>query len=118
MSRKVLALVIVLVISSLAPATAVLGFCAKMPCCFRTAAEGSALNVERADCCTTISCYEAPSHELSVSAKTKNFTSTTLATLSVALATPQVPVVWRAFNDPSPPRTTSERLSSLSTFLL
>lgn len=118
MTRKVLALVVVLITWSLAPATAVLGFCAKMPCCFGEAADGPALASNMADCCTIISCYEAPSHELTVSGKAKTFTATTLATLPVTLAIPQVLVARRTFDDTSPPPTTSERLSSLSAFLI
>ncbi|HYC61040.1 MAG TPA: hypothetical protein VEK79_15875 [Thermoanaerobaculia bacterium] len=34
MTRKTLALAVVLLIAGLAPATAVIGFCAKMPCCY------------------------------------------------------------------------------------
>lgn len=118
MTRKVLALVVVLIISSLAPATAVLGFCAKMPCCFGQAHDGPALAANTADCCNTISCYEAPSQELTVSARAKAFPATTLATLPVTLATPQVLVARRTSGDTSPPPTTIERLSSLSVFLI
>jgi hypothetical protein len=118
MSRKVLALVIVLIVSSLAPATAMLGSCATMPCCAGTAGQSTAVNVERPDCCATITCYEAPSPELSLSAKEKPFTATTLATLTVTLATRQVAVARGTSDDPSPPPKISKRLSSLSTFLL
>lgn len=118
MTRKVLTLVVVLITSSLAPATAVLGFCAKMPCCFEEPADGPALASNMAGCCNTISCYEAPSHDVTVSAKAKTFTATTLASLSVTLAMPQVAVARRTFDDTSPPPTTSERLSSLSVFLI
>lgn len=118
MTRKVLALVVVLITSSLAPATAVLGFCAKMPCCFGEAGDGPALTANMADCCSTISCYEAPSHDVTVSAKAKVFTATTVAALPVTLAMPQVSAARRTFDDTSPPPTTSERLSSLSVFLI
>lgn len=118
MTRKVLTLVVVLITSSLAPATAVLGFCAKMPCCFGEPADGPALASNMGGCCNTISCYEAPSRDVTVSAKAKTFTATTLASLPVTLAMPQVAVARRTFDDTSPPPTTSERLSSLSVFLI
>lgn len=119
MTRKVLALLVVVIASGLAPATAIIGFCAKMPCCFAEAEDGPALTANMADCCTTISCYEGPPHDLAVSAKLKVFTaSTTLVTLPVAPAMPQVSAIRRTFDDTSPPPTTSERLSSLSVFLI
>lgn len=118
MTRKVLALVIILITSSLAPATAVLGFCAKMPCCFAEEAEGPVLTVNMAGCCTTISCYEAPSHELVASAKAKTFTATAPATLPVLVTMPQTVTARRTCDDTSPPPTTSERLSSLSVFII
>ena len=118
MTRKVLALLVVVIVSGLAPATAVIGFCAKMPCCFGEAGDGPALTANMADCCTTISCYEGPPHDLAVSGKVKVFTATTPVTLPVTPAMPQASVVRRTFDDTSPPPTTSERLSSLSVFLI
>lgn len=119
MTRKVLALLVVLIATGLAPATAVLGFCAKMPCCFAEADEGRALATNIADCCSTISCYEAPPHELAASGKAKAFTVTTLATLPVTTATPQASIARAlTFDDTSPPLTISERLSTLSIFLI
>lgn len=118
MTRKILALMVVLIIAGFAPATAVIGFCAKMPCCFGQTHGGPALAVNMADCCSTISCYEAPPHDVTMSAKAKVFTATTLASLPVTLAMPQVAVARRTFDDTSPPPTTSERLSSLSVFLI
>ena len=118
MMRKVLALLVVVIATGLAPATAVIGFCAKMPCCFGEAEAGPVVADDMADCCSTISCYEAPPHDVTVSAKAKVFTATTLATLPVTLAMPQVAAARRTFDDTSPPPTTSERLSSLSVFLI
>lgn len=118
MTRKVLALVVVLIASSVAPATAVIGFCARMPCCFGEAHDGSALATNNAGCCTTISCYEAPSHELTVTAKAKIFTVATPAMLPVRVAAPAAHVVRGTFDDTSPPLTTNQRLSSLSIFLI
>lgn len=119
MTRKVLALAVVLIVSSVAPATAVIGFCAKMPCCFGDSHEGPVLGANDADCCTTISCYEAPSHELTVTAKAKTATITAAPTvLPVVAAVPPMRVERRAFDDTSPPPTTRQRLSSLSILLI
>lgn len=118
MTRKVLALAVVLLIAGLAPATAVIGFCAKMPCCFGDAHEGPALATNNADCCTTISCYEAPSHDLTVTAKAKTATATAQAVLPLVAIVPIAPVQPSAFDDTSPPPTTKRRLSSLSILLI
>jgi len=118
MMRRILALVVVLLVSGLAPATAAIGFCAKRPCCFVEAEGGPVLAVNMAGCCTTISCYEAPPQDLAESAKAKVLIATTLAMLPVAAAVPQVSETRRTFDDTSPPPTTSERLSSLSFFLI
>lgn len=119
MSRKVLALLVILIAVGLGPATAVLGFCAKMPCCFSEGQDGSpAIAVNMPDCCTTINCYEAPSNELTVSGKAKLLTGTTAAVLPVVAGVPTAPVIHRVFHDVSPPPTTVERLASLSVFLI
>lgn len=119
MTRKVLGLLIVVITTGLSPATAVIGFCAKMPCCFGEAASGPAFDVDMADCCSTISCYEAPSHDLTVVAKAKVFPPALLVDLPVTLPMlQQVSAARLTFNDTSPPPTTSERLSSLSAFLI
>jgi len=118
MTRKVLALVVVLIVSGLAPATAVIGFCAKMPCCFSEVQDGPVLNAEMADCCTTISCYEAPSNELTFSAKMKNTGPHAPAMLPVVAAIVNEHIVRSTFDDPSPPRTAKQRLSSLSILLI
>ena len=118
MMRKVLALLVLVIASGLAPATAIIGFCAKMPCCFGEAQDGPVLATNMADCCTTISCYEGPPHDLAVSGKVKAIAATTPVMLSVAPAIQQAPVARRTFDDTSPPPTTSERLSSLSVFLI
>ena len=118
MTRKVLAVVVVLITSGLAPATAVIGFCAKMPCCFGEAHDGPAFATTNADCCTTISCYDAPSHELTVSVNAKSITATAPAVLPVVAAAPAVRVARLTFDDSSPPLTTKQRLSSLSILLI
>lgn len=121
MLRKTFALAVALLICSVAPATAMIGFCAKMPCCEHEAGAVAqpVLTTERADCCTTINCYEAPPHELAVSGKAKDFLATTLGTLPVTTAMPEAAVARRlTFDDTSAPPTTSERLSTLSIFLI
>lgn len=118
MTRKVLALVVVLITSSLAPATAVIGFCAQMPCCFGEALHGAALAANDAGCCTTIRCYEAPSPELTVTAEAKSITTGTAPLLAVVAAAPAVHAARSAFDDSSPPPTTKQRLSSLSVLLI
>lgn len=118
MTRKALALLIVVIATGLSPATAIIGFCAKMPCCFEEEAAGPALDVDVADCCSTISCYEAPSNELTTKSTVKVSLVTTpiVAVLSAAPIAPAYPV--RTFDDTSPPKTVSERLSTLSTLLI
>jgi hypothetical protein len=118
MSRKVLALAVVLIISSVAPASAVIGFCAKMPCCFGEVHDGPELGTANADCCTTISCYEAPSHDLTVTAKAKTATAHAPVIVPVVAALPAPVAARGAFDDTSPPPTTKQRLSSLSILLI
>lgn len=120
MTRKTLALTIALLISSLAPATAVIGFCARMPCCEHkaNALPQATLTAERADCCTTINCYEAPSQDV-----TAKETATVLLVAVPVVLTHSVVVAMpahraRAFADASPPKTLRERLSTLSTLLI
>ena len=118
MIGKALALVLVMLLSALAPATAVLGFCAKMPCCFDEAHDGQALETNNAGCCTTINCYEAPSHELTVSAKAKTVHATASVVLPAIAPIPVLEIASATFDDPSPPLTTKQRLASLSILLI
>lgn len=119
MTRKIVALAVVLTISSLASATAVIGFCAKMPCCFAEAHEGPSVARNDADCCTPVNCYEAPSQDRTVSAKAKSIIATAQAAVAVVAAVPDAPAVaCSSFDDPSPPPTTKQRLSSLSILLI
>ena len=118
MTRKILALAVVLTISGLAPAGAVLGFCAKMPCCFGELGGAPILGPDMAGCCTTISCYDAPSHELTVNAKAKSIAASTPAPVSVLVARPGIHFVRGTFDDTSPPPKMQQRLSSLSILLI
>jgi hypothetical protein len=119
MTRKILVLAVVLTISSLASATAVIGFCAKMPCCFAEGHEGLSVARNDADCCTPVNCYEAPSQDLTVSAKAKSLMATVQAAVAVIVTMPDAPAVAsHSFDDSSPPPTTRQRLSSLSILLI
>ena len=117
-TRNVLAIAVVLLIAGLAPATAVIGFCAKMPCCFDDPHDGPALATNRADCCTTITCYEAPSHDLTATAKVKMAAAMTIDASPGVITLPVVPAGSRTFESSSPPPTTSQRLSTLATLLI
>lgn len=118
MTRKTVALAVVLLIAGLTPATAVIGFCAKMPCCFGEPHDAPALAANDAGCCTTISCYEAPSHELTVAAKAPMAKIGAPLVLPPVASVPAVPVSRHAFDDTSPPLTTKQRLSTLSILLI
>jgi len=118
MTRKVLTLLVVLVVSGLVPATAAIGFCANMPCCAGEAKGLPALDVKTADCCSTISCDEPPPKDLTVSPKLKFFTAATPATLLVAGVVAPISRPLHPYHPSAPPPTTSERLSSLSSFLI
>lgn len=117
---KVLALVVILIASRLAPATAVLDFCATMPCCAGQTEVGPTMAADMPDCGIAISSYEAPSRDLAVPAKAKThiFVAITPAILTVQVAVTPVSATRRTSDDPSPATTTSERLSALSTFLI
>lgn len=117
---QVLAFLVILVVTGLAPATAILGFCAKMPCCFTDADHDGrpVVGADMSDCCSTISCYEAPPHESTASAKAQALTADAPAVLPVPTVVPARPAVQHVFVDLSPPRTMSDRLASLSVLLI
>jgi hypothetical protein len=119
MNRKSLAVAIVLLIAALAPATAIIGFCARMPCCSHTSDTTAAFSAERNDCCTTIACYESPSATLATAASAPlSLIVAPMLTLEVpALPTPDS-TIGAAPIDTSPPRRTSDRLAVLSTLLI
>ena len=118
MNRKALALTIVLLITGLAPATAIIGFCTRMPCCSHEAAAAISFATESTDCCTTITCYESPSLKLT----TGTSAAVTFMAAPVLLASvpvlPQRPAIARAVVDTSPPATSNHRLAVLSVFLI
>jgi hypothetical protein len=118
MNRKPLVLAIVLIIAALAPATAIIGFCARMPCCSHAAGASAALSTERADCCTTITCYESPSAKLTIGTSPIPDLTAMPTLVSVAPAQTMTSVFAHALIDPSPPITLRHRLAILSTLLI
>jgi hypothetical protein len=119
MNRKPLALMIVLLIAGLAPASAIIGFCSPMPCCSHVSEATAAFSTERNDCCTTIACYESPSLKLTTAPPTAaDALLASPALISVAPAPSSAPLVTRAFEDTSPPVSTRHRLAILSTLLI
>src|SRR5213075_2175775 len=87
MIRKPLTVAIVLLLAGLAPAAAIIGFCTRMPCCSHRPDAALALATERGDCCTTITCYDAPAAKL--------ITSSAVAALALAPALAAVSPVPR-----------------------
>ena len=118
MNRKSLALMIVLLIAGLAPATAIIGFCARMPCCSHVSEEATAFSTERNDCCTTIACYESPSLELTTAPTSADALFAAPVVITVAPAPSRAPLLAEAFADTSPPVPVRHRLAILSTLLI
>jgi hypothetical protein len=118
MNRRALALAIVLLIAGLAPASAIVGFCTRMPCCSHAPDAKLALVTERGDCCTTITCYDTPSAKLTTGASSaaSNAVESALAVFVPALHL--APPVAHTFTDTSPPRAVSDRLAILSILLI
>ena len=112
MHRKAIAFAIVLLFAGLAPATAIIGFCARMPCCSHAAADRAFSN-DVADCCTSIACYEAPSAKLATGVALAGVTLAAPALVAVAPAPVAPPRTSEAI-EPSPPATARERLAALS----
>jgi hypothetical protein len=112
--RRPLALAIVLMIAGLAPAAAIIGFCARMPCCSHTASASLALANERADCCTTITCYESPAAKMANASSFDCAYVVAPALLSPAPVPIAGPSVAQAVVDTSPPLTLRHRLAVLS----
>jgi len=118
MLRKPLAFAIVLLIAGLAPAAAIIGFCTRMPCCSHTSSAPLAFATERADCCTTITCYETPSAKMTKAASSDASSILVPALISTAPLPPSPPSVAQAVVDTSPPLTVRHRLAALSTLLI
>jgi hypothetical protein len=118
MNRKALALTILLLIGGLAPATAIIGFCTRMPCCSHASNATTAFSTERNDCCTTIACYESPSLKLATAPTSADALLSTPALITVAPAPAPAPLIAQAFADTSPPVPARQRLAVLSTLLI
>jgi hypothetical protein len=116
MNRKSLALGIILLIAGLAPASAIIGFCSRMPCCSH--ASNATFSTERADCCTTIACYESPSLKLTTAPTSADALLATPALIIIAPAPSPAPLIARAFAGTSPPVPVRHRLAILSTLLV
>jgi len=117
MLRKIVVAVVVILVAGFAPATAVIGFCAQMPCCFDgESLPGPALASNMADCCSTINCAESPSADLNAKAKVKSLSETQLVFYATTPAAPLDERSRVAVADTSPPPTTLARLVTLSTF--
>jgi hypothetical protein len=118
MNPKPIALAIVFLLTALAPATPIIGFCTRMPCCDRSPADAVALATERADCCTTIACYESPSATLSTAGA--QLSAIELPVLVPDLPHRSAPDARKALPliDLSPPRTTGGRLARLSILVI
>jgi hypothetical protein len=113
MHRKSLVIAVVLLLAGLMPATAIAGFCARMPCCAHHTAGTPALSGGGgADCCTTIDCYQSPAATIIATA----------AMPALAVLHPLPPLADRAVApapiDPSPPRPPGDRLAMLATLLI
>jgi hypothetical protein len=117
MTRNLVTAAIVLLLALLAPATAIIGFCSRMPCCSHASDAAEALSAERNDCCATIACYESPSLKLMTAATPANALPVTLALVTLAPPSP-VPLLAHALDDPSPPIGARHRLAILSTLLI
>lgn len=120
--RKALGLVFVLLIIGVAPATAMIGFCAKMPCCFHGAKShhGAEVSTAGADCCNSVSCAETQPQKLGAASAIQLITqdATTTADLSILVPAMSAPGVVGFADSSPPPRSQHQRLSTLSTFFI
>ena len=119
MNRTRIALLIVLLIAGIAPASAIIGFCTRMPCCNHTPAASLAFAAQADDCCTTITCYESPSAKLTNGAASGYMLLATppLVNAAAVVAAPTQRRT-REVADVSPPLSTQHRLAILSTLLI
>jgi hypothetical protein len=119
--RKALVLVTAVLIIGVVPATAVIGFCAKMPCCFASPAETSVpFAVGQPDCCDSINCAETPAQELGLSTAVKSLTAGLAVVQQPTAAIVNAPALLaRDLHDLAPPPPTArQRLSGLSLLLI
>jgi len=114
MIRKLLTAAIVLLIAGIAPASPIIGFCTRMPCCNHPFDAQPAFSTETNDCCTTITCYESPSARLT-NPTTPDAISAMPAVVPCIVSAPLPQPAARAIVEPSPPMKTRHRLAVLST---
>jgi hypothetical protein len=114
MNRKSIALAIVLLLAGLAPATAIIGFCTRMPCCSHAPSDNlAAFSTEGTNCCTAITCYESQSAKISNRVAAADVVFAPPALVAVASTTIPPTVTVDAI-DTSPPATARQRLAALS----
>ena len=114
MGRRAAAVAIVLLIAGLAPASAIIGYCARMPCCHHTQ-QPLKISTDTGDCCTTVACYETPSAKLSAHTALPAFVAApVLAPALIVFRDAHLPPALTA----SPPATTQQRLAILSVLLI
>ena len=118
MLRKPLTVAIVLLIAGLAPAAAIIGFCTRMPCCSHAPDATIALPTENGDCCTTITCYDAPTAKLITATSAAPSPGFAPALAAISPVPRFVPAMARTYNDTSPPRGVADRLAILSILLI
>src|SRR5213075_1712136 len=99
MQRKVFAFAIVLLIAALAPAATIIGFCTRMPCCSHAPEATIALPTEGGDCCTTITCYDAPAAKLITATSAAPSAGFAPALAAIPPAPRFVPAIARTYND-------------------
>jgi hypothetical protein len=116
--RKPLTFAIVVLIAALAPVAAIIGFCARMPCCFHESSASLAFATERTDCCTTITCYESPSAKMTKAVSSGVDAVAAPAIIATAWVAPPAPPVFQVVADTSPPLTVRHRLAALSILLI
>lgn len=119
--RKPLVLVVAVLIIGVVPATAVIGFCAKMPCCFAHQREVPVeLTAANPDCCNSISCAETPAQEFDRASSAKSLTQSLLVFPEFVAVVPAAPALLvRDYHDLAPPPPTArQRLSVLSLLLI
>jgi hypothetical protein len=114
MSRRIVAIAFVLMVSGLTSATAVAGVCSNMPCC-TGAIDGTTINGAM-DCCNPVNCFEAPQHDATAAASTPTLEFTPL--LIVPLQSITLRTIPLDTPDSIPPRSMSGRLASLATLLI
>lgn len=113
--RRSFAILIVLVIAGLTPASAIIGYCARMPCCHHASPQPLEISADANHCCTTVACYDTPSVKLTGNLSLPVFVAARVLTPAViVLAGPQLSPDISA----SPPPTTQQRLAILSVLLI